>query len=167
MTLEQRLTQAIQDANLNIDYNGETITNSWGHEYSIRFKEPKNSLDFSYTDFVEKEIVLKEPHNSSNQELENLAQTLAHEIGHTEIYLPSTALTLSIGIFGTALAMKNKCSRTFGYTAMIALGYKMFVEELFAEVAAYKLHDADFQYYITSAKLMHFAELCNLINSLF
>lgn len=164
-TLEQQIQVAINKYDFDINYHHGIAKNHWGQEYDVTLTRADGYFDLSSVNMNSKEITLKETttHDPGLQ----MAQTLAHELGHTDIYPFSLGLIMTVGLIGTAMAMKNKCPKTFGYTAMAVIGYKIFIDEILAEVAANQFHNATLENYITMNEVINFTDICSKISSIF
>ena len=158
--LENQLQIAINHNDFDINYHNGIAKNHWGQEYSVNIERTDSCFDLSSVSIPNRDIILKEPCEliSHNDPGIQMAQTLAHELGHTDVYPASLAILLTLGLIGTGIAIKNKCPKTFGYTAMAVLGYKMIIDEILAEVAATKFHGASFNNYMSTKGTFDFLD---------
>ncbi len=149
--LEYKLKHYIRTHDWDIDYNGSTVKNYWGTKWKVRIEDSEGCMEMpgiAYPD--RKEIVLREPCDLHinvslyDSKEEDLAYTLAHELGHADTWGISTILPYLILGTGIASSVKSKSGKPLvGAVAGVA-ACKIVLDELLAETAATVLHDAPF-----------------------
>jgi len=138
--LENLLQESITQEGLNIDYDGNTATNAMGIKYRVTIQQSLSCFDVSTINNFNHEITLRTPCNESTEPGPFLAQNLAHQLGHSETYIPANLLFGLIGTIGITHSIKNKSFKTFFYTLATLGSYKLIIEETIAGFAASKYH---------------------------
>lgn len=146
MKQEKKLETYIHKNTWNLNYHNATITDIWGADYQVTIEPAGSCFALPYTKVFSREITLTTPcHYAVKQfgisETEYLAQELAHETGHMDIYFPSAALSGLI-LFAGIRQMKRTRSflKPFLYTILALGAKKTIIDETLAEATAHYIH---------------------------
>ncbi|MSR86306.1 hypothetical protein EXS74_02835 [Candidatus Woesearchaeota archaeon] len=151
MRLETQIQRYIQENNWNLNYHGNTAKNIFGTEYTVTLACTDTYFDLSSVRYGAKEITLKDAcgfHKDAfgaQEGTEYLAQTLAHEISHTETYGLTSVLAIGIVALGIKKAIEQKHPSYILKGAIAATGAKFFTDEFLANLTAYAVHGASTQ----------------------
>lgn len=173
MSLEGKVESYIKHEGWDISYDRGVIKSHWGQEYTVEYKDDLDCDDLllGSTSYLENSIVLNNPCDNfhegivgdSNEEI--MAHTLAHELGHTDTWLLTSALHFMILSGGIYKTVKKKEATPVIYGLLGVVGCVCVIDELIAEGAANMLHNVPF---LKSAYLVapDFIEMTkNFINS--
>jgi len=148
MKLENEIQKYIQENDMYLNYDGNTVKNIFGTEYNVTIACTDQYFDLSSVRYGTKEITLKDAcdfHKDAFGAVEGteyLANALAHEVSHTETYGLTTVLALGILTLGIKKAIEQKHPVYLLKGALAATGAKFFTDEFLAEATAHYVHGA-------------------------
>lgn len=146
MRLERQLQKYIQEKDLNIDFNGHTATNIFGTEYNVTFACTDDYFDFSSVSYPTKEIIIKDAcdfhkeYFAAEEGIEYMAQSLGHEITHTETYALYGSLALLLAGRGLVRAIQKNDPTELIKGSLSGLIVGFTTSELLAECGRCVLH---------------------------
>ena len=151
MGLEHELQNYIRTHDWDISYRNGTVKSIWGTEWEVTIERNDDYWALTGITYpVEKEIILREPADLRlattlyESKGEDMAYTLAHELGHADTWPISAGLPYLILGMGIAAAVKTKSGKPILGSFAGVVASKVIIDELLAETAATLFHDTPF-----------------------
>jgi hypothetical protein len=151
MELEHQVKSYIRQQNWDLDLNGGMVKNTWGTSWNVTFERNDDCSGLPGVTYPGKnQIIVREPcdthikdslYSSSGEEM---AYTLAHEVGHADTWGISAIAPVIVLGAGIAAAVEKKSATPLLAAGIGILGCKTVLDELLAETAATVFHDAPF-----------------------
>ena len=151
MGLEHEIEHYIHRHDWDIDYDDGVVKSIWGTEWKVSIERNDDYWALTGITYpVEKEIVLRESADLRiattlyESKSEDMAYTLAHELGHADTWPISVGLPYIILGLGIAAAVKSKSGKPILGSLAGVVASKVILDELLAETAATVFHDTPF-----------------------
>ncbi len=151
MSLEYQIKKYIQKQDWDITYNHSTVKNVWGTEWDVDIERSEDCMQIPGITYPsEKKIVLREPCDRNiamtlyESKGEDMAYTLAHELGHADTWGISAISPYLIMALGITAAVKTESGKPLAAAMLGVVASKTILDELLAETAATVFHNTPF-----------------------